>query len=196
MIWKFFTRKNSWEGLHASLPNREHFTFSVIGTPCKQNQTAPDVEYLSLDQAAKARGNYLLFVSDGCKLRPDLLYRYEQTLQRVKDPENTVLSLHPLHFPFVFSTKFFSGLLIPKKHFYPFDDPFDLLDHLERKGLRFLHLPFPLITGSDPDCSEKSLRRYLQRKKLNWHVQEGLKKKHLSRAASCFGEESARDYSL
>ena len=85
--------------------------------------------------ASMATGNYFLIVESGDWLRPDFLYRYEQTLNFYADLDHTVLfcdeyqvdsSFTPIPrtrtnkpeiipFPYVFTDDFGKTLLIPKK---------------------------------------------------------------------------------
>lgn len=85
--------------------------------------------------AEQATGNYLFIVETGDWLRPDILYRYEQTLNFFSEKDNIVLfcdeyqvnaSLTPipgtrsnkpdqLQFPYIFTDDFGRTLLIPKK---------------------------------------------------------------------------------
>lgn len=108
--------------------------FANSGGILKKFEFPAQPSSLLLNQlVGKASGNLLLFVDPECWLRPDLMYRYEQTLHLQPDPLNTVLYCSEylvdamgelslkhgyapsncIHPPYVFSTQIPACLLIP-----------------------------------------------------------------------------------
>lgn len=123
-----------------------------------------------------ATGNFLLLMNPCDWIRPDLLFRYEQTMRLLPDPENTVFYCneyqindkdHPIpfshirkpehpHFPFLFSDDVRRGLLIPKALWnkvggissnYNDQQTFDLILRLDIAKAFFLNIPFYLYAA-------------------------------------------------
>lgn len=123
--------------------------------------------------AAKASGNFLFFMGQEDWIRPDLIFRYEQTLRIFPDPEKRVLycdvheisdknyfiphSKHPqpsqLNFPYFFKPFLARGLLIPKRLWQKMAgwrsslkgaEEEDLVLQLDVAGAIFQHIPFCL----------------------------------------------------
>lgn len=136
----------------------------------KQKQKEDCLSHL----AAEANGNFLLFMGEEDWIRPDLLYRYEQTLRMKKDPQNCVLycdynrlnakgAFLPLSqqrqpselcFPYIFKQFMAKGLLVPARLWKKVcNSPFcrgaadeDLLFRLDLEGAIFQHIPFCLYS--------------------------------------------------
>lgn len=123
--------------------------------------------------ADMAEGNFLFLMEEEDWLRPDLFFRYEQTLRIFPSPENRVLfcdlkqlsdnnavfpSNHPqpssFNFPFVFKRFEIKGLLIPKALWGKINssqliesqgaENEDLILQLDLKEAIFQHIPLPL----------------------------------------------------
>lgn len=121
-----------------------------------------------LNQLAKAATGHFLLLFNGIDwIRPDLLYRFEQTLRLLPFPEATVLycneyqineSDHPIplthlskperpHFPYLFADDIGNGLLIPKalwEHVNGLRGDFgtyDLSLRLDLAGAHFYNIP-------------------------------------------------------
>lgn len=123
--------------------------------------------------AANASGHYLLLLEPHDWVRPDLLYRYEQTLRLLPSPDNTVLYCNeyqinehdypiPLthinkperpSFPYLFADDIGHGLLIPKalwsktgglRHGYDGFEIFDIKLRLDLAGASYFNVPFYL----------------------------------------------------
>lgn len=130
-----------------------------------------------LNQLAEhAAGDYLLLLSEGDLIRPDLLYRYEQTLRLLSGSDEVVLYCNDfaidgedvvvpgshhhqplqLHFPFVFTLPRHRGILIPAMMWRKIgglsDDIvgaglLDLLLRLDLQGARFYNVPIFLFAS-------------------------------------------------
>lgn len=123
--------------------------------------------------ARHAVGNFLVLMDHDDWIRPDMLYRYEQTLRRSTNPQNTVLycdeykidendfpipksGVHkPLrpNFPFVFNNWICHCLLVPKPLWLRTGglrvecngaQDYDLVLRLELAGAEFYNVPFYL----------------------------------------------------
>ncbi len=110
------------EELKQSFPNKiREFHFHSL-TDLPQNELAK-----------RANGNFLFILEENDWIRPDLLFRYEQTLRALPHPQWTVLYCHEnkitekdevipmteihkplLHFPFFFGNFSERGLMVPK----------------------------------------------------------------------------------
>ena len=93
--------------------------------------------------AKKAKGNFLFFMGQEDWIRPDLLYRYEQTLRAMEEPENCVLYCdHNLlnsrdafipcsecrqpsefNFPYFFKQMMVKGMLVPARLWKQIEEP-------------------------------------------------------------------------
>jgi len=121
--------------------------------------------------AAKAEGKYLLHVNQHDLIRPDLLYRYEQTLRLMKNPEEVVLYCNEFQidtngsivpnsylskpnspvFPYVFVDSIQHSLLVSLRIWQKVEgykegsagaEGMDLLLRLDLAGVRFQNVPF------------------------------------------------------
>ena len=124
--------------------------------------------------AQKATGNFLFFMGEEDWIRPDLLFRYEQTLRLLEDPENSVLTCDfnrlsgrdafipcseccqpaELCFPYIFKQLNPKGILIAarlwkklKSHSFHLGAPEeDLFLRLDLEGAVFQHVPICLYS--------------------------------------------------
>lgn len=124
--------------------------------------------------AESAKGNFLLLMGAEDWIRPDLLFRYEQTLRTMANPENCVLYCDvnqlneidafvpsseycqptELNFPYFFKHTRTKGLLIPRVLWHKIEAPFfyegaeeeDLLLRLDLAGAQFHRVPFSLYS--------------------------------------------------
>lgn len=137
------------------------------------------------DLAEEAKGNYLILVKAGDWLRPDLLFRYEQTLRLLPSPEKTVLTCNeflinrqdryiagseivkPDHysFPYVFVDDFYSHFLIPSKLWktikglrqeFKSHQYYDLILRLDTIGAKVHTVPFFLYAHPKQTHPSKS----------------------------------------
>lgn len=129
------------------------------------------ISYTTNQIAKEATGNFLLFMDHDDWIAPDLLYRYEQCLRLLKEPENTVLYCneykinendeplpgtfirkpeHPV-FPYLFVNDLCHCLMVPKKLWEKTGglrsecdgaQDFDLCLRLDRVGAIFQLVPF------------------------------------------------------
>lgn len=147
---------------------KEHYPDKI-----KEYRFDAEQKPLILNELAKqATGHYLFIMGQEDWIRPDLLFRYEQTLRLLPQPELAVLhcSEHKvndhdyvipqrkfkqtsLHFPFIFDLMQLSGLLVPKHlwdqvngigHWPPLIQNEDLILRLEALGAHIQSLPFYL----------------------------------------------------
>jgi len=136
---------------------------------------APDTEQFVVNELAKrASGHFLFLMGQDDWIRPDLLFRYEQTLRILPNPRSSVLYSNenkinghgyfvpmsekrkpPLLFPYYFESFDQRGLLIPKHLWdqigglrYPYKGAEfdDLLLRLELAGAAFQHVPIALYS--------------------------------------------------
>jgi len=63
----------------------------IIAVQLDRGKTNGGISHTTNELAKRASGNFLLLMDHDDWIRPDLLYRYEQTLRLQKKPENTVL---------------------------------------------------------------------------------------------------------
>lgn len=126
--------------------------------------------------AQHAKGNFLLLMEAGNWIRPDLLFRFEQTLRLFLDPEKSVLTSHEfkidhrdryipgsewckpekLLFPYVFEDRISSNLLIPTTLWHACQGIrkeskskkyYDLLLRLDLYGAEVHNVPFYLFAN-------------------------------------------------
>jgi GT2 family glycosyltransferase len=150
--------------LSRSHPNK----IRVFDFPADQER-----ESIENQLAEKASGNFLFFMGQEDWIRPDLLFRYEQTLRIFAEPEKIVLycdvheisdnnyfipqSKHQqpsqLNFPYFFKLFLVRGFLIPKglwqktagwRSSLRGAEEEDLLLQLDVAGATFQHIPFCL----------------------------------------------------
>lgn len=120
-----------------------------------------------------SKGHFLLILHPADWIRPDLLFRYEQTLRLLPHPENTILYCnefqinkygYPIpntqiekpeqpHFPYLLGDDIQHGMLIPKVLWngakgmrlgFPQAESFDLALRLDTHGAIFYNVPFYL----------------------------------------------------
>lgn len=132
------------------------------------------VETLNL-LAEAATGNFLLVVEQEDWLRPDLLFRYEQTLRSIHAPMNAVIysdenlinhldhflsrgevKKTALHFPYFFEGTFHLGGCLFSKHLwkksqglstkYPGAEVENFILQLQLNGAHFYHIPLSLYS--------------------------------------------------
>lgn len=144
------------------------------------------------DLASKATGHYLFLIGQEDWIRPDLLFRYEQTLRILQKPETTILycdenqinhaghfvplsewrkATH-LHFPYFFEPIGEKSLLIPKalwqkvngiKTHHRGYEIQDLLLQMEAIGAIFQHVPFSLYAArSKKDNKHNSYSSFIK----------------------------------
>lgn len=121
--------------------------------------------------AAQAKGKYLLILSQHDLIRPDLLYRYEQTLRLMENPEEVVLYCNEFHidingsiipdsyrykpnsliFPYVFVDSIQHSLFVSTRIWQKVGgyneesesaEGLDLLCRFDLAGVRFQNVPF------------------------------------------------------
>lgn len=138
---------------------------------CDRARTGGGISRTTNELAEKARGRFLLFMDHDDWIRPDLLYRYEQTLRLMPDPEVTVLYCNEYKinekdeaiassffwkpeqpiFPYLFINFICHCLLVPRDLFVksgrlrPECDgaqDYDLCLRLDLAGARFQNVPF------------------------------------------------------
>lgn len=170
-------------GLHEVLSADKKITFSIVidGNSEKtlqsaHNQTAPYYEIVKDNPI----GSHILFLREGDFIRLDFLYRYEQILRLVNDP-NLVLFIgkETLHYPYEFELKYLPALLIPA-HFYNEVkdlDPFAMPLKLDALGAKFLAVDSNIFeTTYDPKYPEPLpyFKKYGEWKNLDWIFEKGL----------------------
>lgn len=143
--------------------------------PYQIQEYVVDSESLVFNELSqRAKGYYLLLMGQEDWIRPDLLFRYEQTLRMINQPgqevlycdENQINELDysipqmgtqksSLHFPFFFTSFSERGLLIPKHLWdqvgglcatYREATYIDLILRLEVAGALFQHIPICLYS--------------------------------------------------
>ncbi len=131
--------------------------------------------------ASYAKGNFLFLMNPSDWIRPDLLFRYEQTLRLLPRPENMVLYCneyrinerdYPIpntqldkpeqpHFPYMLGDDIQHGMLIPKalwnvvkgmRSGFPKTETFDLALRLDAAGANFYNVPFYLYAHRAGDA--------------------------------------------
>ncbi len=141
--------------------------------------------------AQEASGNYLLVMEQEDWMRPDLLFRYEQTLRLIENPANTLIycqemgldmsgllslyqedpKLDPLVFPYYFTNQLGHSLLIPKALWkqvkglrpeFSSEAYYDLILRLDLAGAHFQYLPFPLYASRKKEGPKQSFEKGVQ----------------------------------
>lgn len=159
--------------------------------------------------AQKASGNFLLLVDSGDWIRPDLLYRYEQTLRLSPNPSNTVLYCNEYKineedepiiksgftkpetpsFPYIFTNCICHCLLIPKvlwdrvegmRFEYCEGNPLDICLRLDVIGAEFHNVP----------CYLYASRVYKQVRGNNISHKEFTKKQSLNSLSEYFKKKN------
>lgn len=140
--------------------------------------------------AANASGNYLLLLDPNDWIRPDLLYRYEQTLRLLSNPEASILYCneyqinekeHPIpwshfykplrpQFPYLFSDEIGHGLLIPKtlwrqigglRFRFSGVETYDLCLRLDLVEGQFYNVPFLLYACRNASSVQATSEAYI-----------------------------------
>lgn len=141
--------------------------------------------------AENAKGNFLFFLGEEDWIRPDLLFRYEQTLRVLENPENHVLYCDfnrlngrdafipfsmcrqpsELCFPYLFRQLTMKGMLVPARLWKKLERHFECAEALEDvltrlldlEGALFRHVPFSLYSVSSlPKGQVKPNQTFLQ----------------------------------
>ena len=141
---------------------------------CEHVSTRGSIPSILNQLAEHATGDFLLLLEPGELIRPDLLYRYEQTLRLISRPDDMILycndlaidaeeaivpgrqSCQPLqlHFPYVFASPSCRGILIPTGRWRSVggfgpeatgDGRLDLFLRLDLAGARFCNVPLFLL---------------------------------------------------
>lgn len=160
-----------------------------------------EIPSCSFNEIAKlATGHYLFLMEENDWIRPDLLFRYEQTLRLLPHPESTILycnedlinehdyvipkktkEQYRLHFPFIFDHLPNTGLLIPKHLWDQAEglkgsdlDYDDLLLRLETCGAEFQHIPFRLYARRLKGKQTKKSRQHLLNSLYRYTQTKGL----------------------
>ncbi len=170
-------------GLHEVLAKDKRIKFSIlleeeseITLQSARGQTAPDFEIVK----SNPTGTHILFLQAGDCLRLDFLYRYEQVLRLIQDP-NLVLFIgdETLHYPYEFELKELKGLLIPI-HFYEEVKGLDVFQKplkLASLGARFQGVQAAIFESSKTYSKKDPLPYFEQYKvwqKLDWDYSKGL----------------------
>lgn len=198
---RFESNRKTLQGLHSLLSSDNKIRFSCViegnneaTKRSVENQTAANLEIVKTNPS----GTHVLFVHAGDRLRLDLLYRYEQILRVVNDP-NAVLYISPtplkpnenflsarltpkfkeLHFPYEFEALHLSGLLVPIKFYNEIKtlNPYERAFKLDLLGARFIGVQAPLygqLSAPEIPALLPIFTRYYQEKGLNWEVEQGL----------------------
>lgn len=151
-------------GSHGRTSRIKIFAFQRVG---KREEYSSIVNQL----AAQAEGKYLLLLNQHDLIRPDLLYRYEQTLRLMRNPEEVVLYCNEFQidtngssvpesclskpnspvFPYVFVDSIQHSLLVSVRIWQKVEgfkeegagaEGLDLLLRLDLAGARFQNVPF------------------------------------------------------
>lgn len=114
---------------------------------CDREETGGGISRTTNALAAQARGNFLLLMDHDDWIRPDLLYRYEQTLRLAHAPENTVLSCNEFRIDE-------RGITIPDSHFWKPDFPAFpyLFINTICHALLIPKRLWDAVGGENPDC--------------------------------------------
>lgn len=153
--------------------------------------------------AEHSSGHYLLLLDPHDWIRPDLLFRYEQTLRLLPSPDNSILYCneyqinehdHPIplthtnkserpFFPYLFTDEIGHGLLIPKALWIKSgglrDSTYDLNLRLDLVGAEFFLVPIYLYahraSSNKPhiESGMKALNHYVKAKGFDWEITEG-----------------------
>lgn len=142
-----------------------------------EENPAPTEAYRIINLLAEqATGQHFLLVNPGELIRPDLLYRYEQTLRLFSQPDDVILycndfmidaeesilpggdTIQPLqlHFPYEFSVPNYRGLMVPAARWRragglssetAATGLLELFLRLDLDGARFFNLPLMLVAA-------------------------------------------------
>lgn len=132
--------------------------------------------------AAQSTSTHLFLLQEGDEMRPDLLYRYEQMLRLIDDPQ-TVLHGRPLlqeakkeiHLPYEFTPFELYGVLIPRHMAgnLPFSS-YSLTLALDLQSAKFIFVDVPLYHSQGHSSSgELTFQDYIKSKGLDWTVEPG-----------------------
>ena len=127
--------------------------------------------------ASHATGTHLFLLKEHDEIRPDLLYRYEQMLRLLDDPQ-VVLHGRPIlaeeskreiHLPFEFEPFELYGLLVPR-HMAASLSPLEL----DLQGARFFYVDVPLINSPRSmtrGMPQGEFSAYVKAKGLDWKIE-------------------------